>query len=344
MRSTCGPADVLVHQRSAEIVHARIQQLPHTGPADLHPRGLNVVDVTVVGDPADCVDEHRLAEGGAASSLALQIDRRCHVDKRQRDELGEATGTLLEITRADEVPRPVHRILDGPEHDRHVRGEPHRVRNLVTVQPLLGVDLVGTQHGAHLVIEDLGSRTRKAPEPGIAQATEIHIERLAEATCPLGDLERSETVHVNVGSGFLHCPTHVDVVVTVEVGMDAALQRDLCGTQVPRLAYALGNVLEREQVGLAPEVERHRTLREAAELALERADIRVVDVPVVHPGNGVPHHLGTQLICVLRNGCHFVAPGAEQGGEFVHTGFLAHAHAVKHFRHRATHRRRCHYE
>ena len=49
--------------------------------------------------------------------------------------------------------------------------------------------------------------------------------------------------------------------------------------------------LELEQVGGAPEVERERALGERAELALEGADVGVVDVPVGHVGHLVADRL-----------------------------------------------------
>ena len=113
-------------------------------------------------------------------------------------------------------------------------------------------------------------------------------QRLAEALGALGDLERGEAVDVDVGRGVLHRPGDVDVVVAVEVGVDAALQADLGGAELgaPRRTRA-GDVVEGEQVRRAPQVERQRALGEAAELALERADVRVVDVAVVDEGDHV---------------------------------------------------------
>ena len=42
------------------------------------------------------------------------------------------------------------------------------MRNPVAFEPLLGVDLVGTQHGADLVVEDLGGGAGKGSKTGIA--------------------------------------------------------------------------------------------------------------------------------------------------------------------------------
>ena len=97
-----------------------------------------------------------------------------------------------------------------------------------------------------------------------------------------------------------HCRLHrardVDVVVAVEVGVDAALQGDLGGAEVPRLLGASGDVVEREEVRGTAQVEAERTFGEPAELALERAHVGVVDVAVVDPRDRVTDRLSAEFI------------------------------------------------
>src|SRR5690606_36204140 len=114
---------------------------------------------------------------------------------------------------------------------------------------------------------------------------QVRVERLPEAPRPLGDLEGGEAVHVDLRGRLLHRPGDLDVVVAVEVGVDAALQADLGGAPLPRLPGAPGDVVEGQQVGRAPQVQRQRALRGPAEPALERADVRVVDVSVADVGD-----------------------------------------------------------
>ncbi len=109
----------------------------------------------------------------------------------------------------------------------------------VRVEPLLGVDLVGAEHRPDLVVEDLGRGARQRAQAGVHQPHEVLVERLAEAPGPLGDLERGEAVDVDVGGRLLHGAAHVDVVVAVEVRVDAALQADLGGPQLGSLEDAL---------------------------------------------------------------------------------------------------------
>ena len=64
------------------------------------------------------------------------------------------------------------------------------------------------------------------------QPAQVVGQRLAEALGALGDLEGGEAVDVDVGRGLVHRPGDVDVVVAVEVGVDAALQAHLGGAEV----------------------------------------------------------------------------------------------------------------
>ena len=66
MRGARGAGDVLVHQRAAGVVDAGLQQLREAAEPELDPGGLDVVDVAAVGDPADRVHQHDLAERRAA--------------------------------------------------------------------------------------------------------------------------------------------------------------------------------------------------------------------------------------------------------------------------------------
>jgi hypothetical protein len=55
------------------------------------------------------------------------------------------------------------------------------VGGTVGVEPLLGVDLVGAENGADLVVEDLGGGSRQRGEAGVLEPAEVGGEVLAEA-------------------------------------------------------------------------------------------------------------------------------------------------------------------
>ena len=100
---------------------------------------------------------------------------------------------------------------------------------------------------------------------------------------------------------------HIDVVVAVEVGMDTALQTHLGSACLGGLDRAICDVLEFEQIRGATEVQRQRTLGEAAKAALERAHIGVVDVAVGDPGDNITDDLLAQLIRDLGDGGNLAA-------------------------------------
>ena len=82
--------------------------------------------------------------------------------------------SLLQGAHAQEVPRPVPVAVDVAEHDGGGAAQAHRVRRLHHLEPLRGVDLVGAEDGAHLVVEDLGRRAGQAGEARVlAGATDI---------------------------------------------------------------------------------------------------------------------------------------------------------------------------
>ena len=63
--------------------------------------------------------------------------------------------------------------------------------------------------------------------PASFSLRQVLAQRHVEAARAFGDLERGEAVDVDVRRDLLHGPGHVEVVVAVEVGMDAALQAHL---------------------------------------------------------------------------------------------------------------------
>ena len=311
------PRDVLVHERAAEVVGARSEGLAGAVDTHLHPRDLDVVDPSAVRDAGDGVDEQRLAERRAGPGPVLEEDRGRHVHERERHELGEPARLLLQVARPHEVAGDVDRALDVPEHDRDVRPEPDRMRDAVGLEPFVRRDLVGADDGAHLVVEDLGRGAREGGESGVLRFEEIVTQRHAEPARALGHLERGEAVHVDLGRDLFHGPGDGDVVVAVEVGMDAALQADLRRAALDGLDDAPLNLGVVEQVGRPAEVERQWSLRERAEAALERAHVRVVDVAVAHERDDVTDGVAPEVVRDLADASEVRTAGGEECHELV---------------------------
>ena len=90
-------------------------------------------------------------------------------------------------------------------------------------------------------------------------------------------------VHVR-DSGF-YGTTHLDVVVTIKVGMNPTLKANLGGPEGRSLAHPVGNLLIGQQIRGPAQIQGHRPFGETTEGALEGTDIRVVDIAVVDERN-----------------------------------------------------------
>ena len=205
----------------------------------------------------------------------------------------------------------------------------------VRLEPLLGVDLVGADDGAHLVVEDLRRRARERLQSGLAQPGQVVGQGHARAPGSLGHLQCGEAVDVDVRRPGAHGVEHVEVVVAVEVGVDAALQAHLGRTLGLGLGDAPRDLVELQQVGGAPQVERQRALGERAEAALERAHVRVVDVAVAHERHRVAHRPAPQVVGDLGHQAYLGSPGGEQVDDLRRAHLLAEGHARQDLGHRA---------
>ena len=130
----------------------------------------------------------------------------------------------------------------------------------------------------------------------------------------------------------------VDVVIAVEAWVDTALQGDLSGAQLPRLGSALGNVIERQQIRRAAQVQRQRPLREAAELALKRAHVGVVDIAIMNPRDCIAHGFATKLVGQLCDSNNLGTTSPKQRDDLVEPNLLSGAHALQHLANRADRR------
>ncbi len=88
-----------------------------------------------------------------------------------------------------------------------------------------------------------------------------------------------------------HRRDDVDVVVAVEVGVNAALHADFGRAALFGFANPPADLFQGEQVGIAAQVERERALGEGAEATLEGADVGVVDVAVDDEADVVTHEV-----------------------------------------------------
>jgi hypothetical protein len=94
--------------------------------------------------------------------------------------------------------------------------------------------LSGQSSLADLVVEDLGRGAGQRLQPGVLQSSEVGREVDLGTSGPFKDLERAEGVDVNLRRTGPHGGHDVDVVVAVELGVNAPCRQ----TSVAPLASA----------------------------------------------------------------------------------------------------------
>ncbi len=128
---------------------------------------------------------------------------------------------------------------------------------------------------------------------------------------------------VDVRYGFADRTGHAHVVVAVKVRVDSALETDLGGPHAGAIGCPVGDLRNLQAVRSAPQVKRHRPLREATESTLVGADVRVVDVPVRHEGDRIAVDPAAQVVGYLGHCSHLATPRRKQGYQLIVSRLLA---------------------
>ena len=114
------------------------------------------------------------------------------------------------------------------------------------VEPLPGVDLVGADDGAYVIVEDFGRRSGQGAETGRLQLREELVDRQSERGRTLRHLQSREGVDVHLGDDRLDRAADRFVGGAGVVGMDAALQAHFRRPAIPRLDRATRDFLDGE--------------------------------------------------------------------------------------------------
>src|SRR5439155_8597892 len=141
-----------------------------------------------------------------------------------------------------------------------------------------GLDLVRTDYGADLVVEDLGRCAGQGAEAGGLELAQEVGDCPSKRLCALPYFERRESVDVDVGYGLLDRMADRQISRPGIFRVDAALQAHFGGAALPAFLDPPPDLREVEIVGPAAQIFAELALREGAELTAEIADVGVVDV------------------------------------------------------------------
>src|SRR5437764_14657093 len=105
-------------------------------------------------ETAHSMHQHCLPGCRTLSGITPVVSRRLHMNEWQGDKLGETSTALLQITDCKQMARPVHGRLHMAEHDCCGCPEPHAIAAPDHVKPLLHMEFVQHQAGAHMLREN----------------------------------------------------------------------------------------------------------------------------------------------------------------------------------------------
>ena len=169
---------------------------------------------------------------------------------------------------------------------------PKLVRGGHDLEPLRGGQLALGQHPAHLVVEDLRSRSGDRTQPGVLYLTQPLAHWDPSLRRGRGDLHGRERVDVDAWRRAGHRAHDVHVCRAAQRRVDAPLEADLGGTEGLGLRGALADLLQRQRVRVgvgAP-------LGERTEPASHITDVGEVDVPVDDVGDVLADGAATQVV------------------------------------------------
>ena len=190
------------------------------------------------------------------------------------------------------------------------------MRRLHDLEPLPGVDLVGADDGAHLIVEYFGGGAGQAAQPGGLQIGEELRQRDAQRRGAVPHFERRKGMDMHVRRRRFHGAANIEIGLAAVIGVDAALHADLGGAAPPGFRDAPGDLAMFEVIRSAAQILAHPAFRKGAELAAEIAHIGVVDIAVDDVADGLAADLGAQAISGRAHRLEGGAAGLKQAGDF----------------------------
>ena len=170
--------------------------------------------------------------------------------------------------------------------------DPHPVGGVVHVEPDLRGLLPGRDEPSHAIGEDLCTAARERPEPDRLELAQHLLVREPGERRHVVDLGRRVALEKDVGKRLVELRDRVPVEVEGDVGVLAVHHVDLGEAgELPLREGVRDELVGGDRVGLLLLLGR----RERAELALHAADVRLVQIHVLHEEDAVvpaPHAAG----------------------------------------------------
>ncbi len=239
-----------------------------------------------------------LEVGRARARQAGEVDRRVEVHERQRHELGEPAGLVLDAREQPQVRRPSARACRrGRTSSSPSSGAPAGAR---WSRPRPTSPPAACPWSAPSARRRRGSRPRcraaSRRRPRLPATSQSWIDRPVRAA-PLTTSIGLNACTCSPGCRRFTSRGDVEVGRARQVGVDAALHADLGRADAPTASSArVADLVERQRVGVGVGA----ALRERAEPAAGVADVGEVDVAVDDVGHVVADGVATDVVGEAR--------------------------------------------
>ena len=157
------------------------------------------------------------------------------MDESQGNKFGESAGLFLNFAQQKNMPDPMFGKLGMAIHHRGGRGNAEAVRRADHIDPLPYFQLIGTQRSANFIVENFRGRSRNAAQAGFLQHQQIVAQRQARLFDAVGDFHGRIGMHMKFGQAGLDGAKKFDVVISVQIFREAALNAHLGGAALDGL-------------------------------------------------------------------------------------------------------------
>jgi hypothetical protein len=171
--------------------------------------------------------------------------------------------------------------FDMAKHHGDAAGQAQAVRGVHHTHPLRGTGLERGNAVAHAVHEDFPAATRQRSQPGGHEVPQDRFHRLVEELAEGDDLAGAEAVDVDLRELRLDAREQVQIPLLRQLRVMPALHENLRAAQRHGLLDLAVHLLRRDDVAVGVLL----GAVEGAELAIDVADVGVVDVAVNDVGD-----------------------------------------------------------
>src|SRR5438477_9200211 len=267
---------IFFHHHAPEIVGPKFQcHLPNPRPLR-HPGALDILDV-VQKNPGQRLRPQIFRH----ARLMFHFQNRVLRLEGPANESGKAATAVLLLANSLQMFHPLGDGFDVTEHHRRARFQSQFVRDLPYLQPFVTLDFEWRNSLAHPVNQNFATTTGDGAEAGFLEFREHFPQWHSKNFREVLELRRTEPMNIDLRIFLSDVVQQIDIPFEAQLRVMSALHQDLNPADSAKFIQLLIELLERDDmmvVVLFGAIKR-------AELAVNVADVRVIDVAIDDVGN-----------------------------------------------------------